>query len=40
MAVGLEKGFDIELTGEDIIPENFQNLDSLTKLVERKMRTK
>ena len=38
LIVTLEKAFDIELIDQDVIPENFQSLDSLTKLVEQKKR--
>jgi acyl carrier protein len=40
LTVTLEKAFEIELTGEDVVPENFESLDSLTRLVEQKMRSK
>ncbi len=40
LIVTLEKTFDIELIDMDVVPENFQSLDSLTKLVEQKMQNK
>ena len=40
LIVSLEKAFRIEVKDEDVVPENFQSLDSLAKFVEQKMRTK
>lgn len=31
----LEEDFSIEIDGEDIIPEHFQNLDSIISIVEK-----
>jgi len=36
--VALEKAFRIEIKDEDVVPENFQSLDSLARFVEQKMR--
>jgi acyl carrier protein len=36
----LEETFDIEVEDEDIVPENFQTLNSLVEYVEQKMGNK
>jgi acyl carrier protein len=36
----LEEAFGIEVKDEDIVPENFQNLNSMVEYVEQKMRDK
>jgi acyl carrier protein len=36
----LEKAFGIEVVDEEIVPENFQSLNSMVKFVEQKMRNK
>lgn len=40
LIVSLEKAFGIEVLDEEVIPENFQTLDSLAKFVEQKMGNK
>ena len=40
LIVSLEKAFGIKVMDEEVVPENFQNLDSLGKFVEQKMRNK
>jgi acyl carrier protein len=37
LVVFLEKTFAIEVSDEDMIPENFQSLKTITKLVEQRM---
>ncbi len=36
----LEKSHGIQVNDEDIVPENFQSLNSMAKFVEQKMRSK
>ena len=36
----MEETFGIEIAEEDIVPENFQNLNSMVKFIEQKMRIK
>lgn len=31
----LEQAFDIEISGRDIVPENFRNVSSVAKLVQK-----
>jgi acyl carrier protein len=38
LVVFLEKTFAIEISDEDMVPENFQSLNTITKLVEQRMR--
>ena len=40
LAVFLEKTYDIEVADEDIVPENFQNLNIMAKFVETKIKNK
>jgi acyl carrier protein len=40
LAIFLETTFGIEVKNEDIVPENFQNLNSIVEFVEQKMRNK
>ena len=40
LIVSLENTFGIEVKDEDVVPENFQSLDSLAKFVEQKMKEK
>ena len=40
LIVSLEKAFGIEVIDEEVVPENFQSLNSLVKFVEQKMRNK
>ena len=40
LVVSLEEAFGIELPDEDIVPENFENLNALVQMVEQKMRDK
>jgi acyl carrier protein len=40
LIVSLEKAFGIEVIDEEVVPENFQNLNSLAGFVEQKMRNK
>jgi acyl carrier protein len=40
LVVFLEKTFSIEVADEDIVPENFQNLNMIAKFVEQKMQNK
>jgi acyl carrier protein len=37
LVVALEREFAIEVTGEDVRPENFQDLSSLTAFISHKM---
>jgi acyl carrier protein len=38
LIVSLEKAFGIEVIDEEVVPENFQSLNSLVEYVEQKMR--
>ena len=38
LIVSLEKAFGIKIIDQEIVPENFQTLDSLVEFVEQKMR--
>jgi acyl carrier protein len=40
LVVFLEKTFSIEVADEDIVPENFQNLNTIARFVEHKMQKK
>ncbi|MGA9362880.1 MAG: acyl carrier protein [Bacteroidota bacterium] len=40
LVLSLEKTFGIEVIEEDVVPENFQSLNSLAKFVEQKMQKK
>ena len=40
LAVFLEKTYSIEVADEDIIPDNFQSLNIITKFVEGKLNNK
>jgi acyl carrier protein len=40
LIVSLEKAFGIEVLDEEVVPENFQSLDSLARFVEQKMGNK
>jgi len=40
LIVSLEKAFGIKVMDEEVVPENFQSLDSLAKFVEQKMQKK
>jgi len=40
LIVSLEKGFGIEVIDEEVVPENFQSLNSLVEYIEQKMRNK
>jgi acyl carrier protein len=40
LIVSLEKAFGIEVIDEEVVPENFQSLNSLVEYVEQKMRNK
>jgi acyl carrier protein len=37
MVAEIENEFNIELEAEDIIPENFQTINAITKLIEKKL---
>ena len=39
MLVFLEEKFNIQISGDELILENFETLDSITRLVERKIAT-
>lgn len=40
LVVFLEKAHNIKVMDEDIVPENFQSLNSMAKFVEQKMQNK
>jgi len=40
LVVFLEKTFGIGVADEDVVPENFQNLNCIVKFVEQKMQNK
>jgi acyl carrier protein len=40
LVVFLEKTHNIKMMDEDIVPENFQSLNRITRFVEQKMRNK
>jgi acyl carrier protein len=40
LVLSLEKTFGIEVSEEDVVPDNFQSLNSLAKFVEQKMQKK
>jgi len=40
LVVFLEKAHNIKVMDEDIVPENFQSLNSMARFVEQKMRNK
>jgi acyl carrier protein len=40
LIVSMEETFGIKVNDEDILPENFQNLNAMVKFVEQKMRNK
>lgn len=40
LIVSLEKAFGIEVIDEEVVPENFQSLNSLVEYIEQKMRNK
>lgn len=40
LIISLEKAFGIEVIDEEVVPENFQSLNSLVEYVEQKMRNK
>ncbi len=35
IVAGFEETFDIEIDGEDIIPENFYDVEAMVKLIEK-----
>lgn len=35
LVASIEDAYDIEIPGEEIIPENFDNIDSIEKLIRR-----
>jgi len=40
LIVSIEETFGIKVNDEEIVPENFQTLNSMTKFVEQKMKNK
>ena len=40
LAVLLEKSHGIQVKDEDVVPENFQSLNSMVRFVEQKMQSK